>query len=77
MMSSGLLGADSIIFDLEDAVAPDQKDAARVWFKQALTAWISADVRGSSASTRWIRALGDGLRGDDSASPCIDHAHQR
>ena len=27
--NGGLLGADSLIFDLEDAVAPDQKDAAR------------------------------------------------
>ncbi|PST34461.1 HpcH/HpaI aldolase/citrate lyase family protein [Enterocloster lavalensis] len=38
MMNGGLLGADSIIFDLEDAVAPDQKDAARDLVKQALTA---------------------------------------
>ena len=38
MRNGGLLGADSIIFDLEDAVAPDQKDAARDLVKQALTA---------------------------------------
>ena len=37
-MNGGLLAADSIIFDLEDAVAPDQKDAARDLVKQALTA---------------------------------------
>ena len=29
VLNGGVLGADSIIFDLEDAVAPDQKDAAR------------------------------------------------
>lgn len=38
LMNGGLLGADSIIFDLEDAVAPDQKDAARELVKNALTA---------------------------------------
>ena len=35
--NGGLLGADSLIFDLEDAVAPDQKDAARELLKNALT----------------------------------------
>lgn len=34
--NGGLLGADSIIFDLEDAVSPDQKDAARELLKHAL-----------------------------------------
>lgn len=34
--NGGLLGADSLIFDLEDAVAPDQKDAARELLKNAL-----------------------------------------
>lgn len=38
LMNGGLLGADSIILDLEDAVAPDQKDAARELVKNALTA---------------------------------------
>ena len=36
IMNGVLLGADSIIFDLEDAVAPDQKDAARIRVKSAL-----------------------------------------
>ena len=36
IMNGGILGADSIIFDLEDAVAPDQKDAARELVKNAL-----------------------------------------
>lgn len=34
----GLLGADSLIFDLEDAVAPDEKDAARELLHNALGA---------------------------------------
>ena len=29
MTSCGFFGADAIIFDLEDAVSPDEKDAAR------------------------------------------------
>lgn len=36
IMIGGLLGADGIIFDLEDGVAPDQKDAARDLVKSAL-----------------------------------------
>ena len=36
VMNGGVLGADSIIFDLEDAVAPDQKDAARELVRCAL-----------------------------------------
>lgn len=35
--NGGLLGADSLIFDLEDAVSPDEKDAARELLKNALT----------------------------------------
>lgn len=38
IMNGGLLGADSIIFDLEDAVAPDEKDAARELVSKALKA---------------------------------------
>ncbi|WMJ84665.1 HpcH/HpaI aldolase/citrate lyase family protein [Oscillospiraceae bacterium LTW-04] len=34
--NGGLLGADSLIFDLEDAVSPDEKDAARELLKNAL-----------------------------------------
>ena len=36
--NGGLLGADSLIFDLEDAVSPDEKDAARELLKNALAA---------------------------------------
>lgn len=39
MIGNGaLLGADSLIFDLEDAVSPDEKDAARELLKNALGA---------------------------------------
>ena len=33
------LAADAIIFDLEDAVAPDEKPAARALLAQVLTDW--------------------------------------
>ena len=36
--NGGILGSDSIILDLEDAVAPDQKAAARELVKNALVA---------------------------------------
>ena len=36
LVNGGILGSDSIIFDLEDAVAPDQKDAARDLVSSAL-----------------------------------------
>lgn len=37
MTSCGFFGADAIIFDLEDAVSPDEKDAARILVKYAVT----------------------------------------
>ena len=47
-------GADSVIVDLEDAVPPDQKDAARAM----LAAWLSAAkpvvVRINAADTPWF-----------------------
>ena len=36
LMNGGVLGADSIIFDLEDAVSPDEKDAARILVRNAM-----------------------------------------
>ena len=36
ILSGDCLGADAIILDLEDAVAPDQKDAARVLVRNAI-----------------------------------------
>ena len=38
ILNGDSLGADAIILDLEDAVAPDQKDAARVLVRNALKA---------------------------------------
>ena len=47
-------GADRVIIDLEDAVAPDDKNSARA----ALAAWLSKDkpvaVRINSADTDWF-----------------------
>lgn len=37
MTNCGFYGADSIIFDLEDAVAPEEKDAARRLVKHAIS----------------------------------------
>lgn len=36
LINGGQLGADSLIFDLEDAVSPDEKDAARELLKNTL-----------------------------------------
>ena len=36
LINGGNLGADSIIFELEDAVSPDEKDAARILVQHAL-----------------------------------------
>lgn len=36
LINSGCLGADGMIFDLEDAVAPDQKDAARILVRNTM-----------------------------------------
>ena len=37
IMNGEYLGSDSIIFDLEDAVSPDDKDSARDLVRNALT----------------------------------------
>lgn len=37
MVNCGFLGADAIIFDLEDAVSPEEKDAARLLVKYAIS----------------------------------------
>ena len=36
IQNGDVLGADAVIFDLEDAVAPDQKDAARILVRNAM-----------------------------------------
>lgn len=35
LLNAGVFGADSVIFDLEDAVAPNEKDAARILVRNA------------------------------------------
>jgi citrate lyase subunit beta/citryl-CoA lyase len=37
LINGGSLGADAIIFDLEDAVAPEEKDAARILVQHTLS----------------------------------------
>jgi citrate lyase subunit beta/citryl-CoA lyase len=37
LINGGNLGADSVIFDLEDAVSPDEKDAARILVQHTLS----------------------------------------
>ena len=36
LINADVYGADSLILDLEDAIAPDQKDAARILCKHAM-----------------------------------------
>ena len=36
LINAGVLGADGVIFDLEDAVSPDEKDAARVLVRNTI-----------------------------------------
>ena len=55
MTSCGFFGADAIIFDLEDAVSPDEKDAARILVKYAVTNVGAAAARSSYASMRRTR----------------------
>jgi citrate lyase subunit beta / citryl-CoA lyase len=49
----GVFGADGIVLDLEDSVAPDQKDAARVLVRNAI-GWV--DFKGSEKNVR-VNAL--------------------
>jgi citrate lyase subunit beta / citryl-CoA lyase len=39
MTNAGLYGGDGIIFDLEDSVHPDEKDAARILVRNVLCEW--------------------------------------
>lgn len=58
LINGGQLGADSLIFDLEDAVSPDEKDAARELLKIRWNRWILASASESSASTAWTPITG-------------------
>ncbi|WP_028849665.1 HpcH/HpaI aldolase/citrate lyase family protein [Thermocrispum municipale] len=56
-------GADAVVLDLEDAVAPEQKPAAREHVAEWLKAGNSAVVRVNAAGTPWhdddVAAVGD------------------
>lgn len=56
-------GADVVIVDLEDAVAPQAKDAARTLARE----WLIAQRREGAAGQRWVRinALGTPLWRED------------
>lgn len=49
LINGGYLGSDAIIFDLEDAVAPDQKDAARILVRNTMR---YMDLRGCETIVR-------------------------
>lgn len=49
MLNAGLHSADGIIYDLEDSVAPDKKDEARILVRNAL---CQVDLRGAERMVR-------------------------
>ena len=61
MLSAGLYGADALILDLEDSVAPAEKDAARAPVRKALgalgirSAWMVGDTVNDVAAARAVR----------------------
>ena len=55
MTSCGFFGADAVIFDLEDAVSPQEKDAARRLVHYALTNLVLGATEPIIASIRPIR----------------------
>ena len=61
LLSADIHQADAIILDLEDAVAPNQKDAARVLVRRAL---LGLPYRGEEIIIR-INPLGSGFTRDD------------
>lgn len=61
LLNADIYGADALILDLEDAVAPGEKDAARVLVRGALTAY---DYAGCEIIIR-INPLGSGYTLED------------
>ena len=59
IVNGDALGADNVILDLEDAVAPDQKDAARILVRSAIKAIgfknVELTVRINSLDTPYWR----------------------
>jgi citrate lyase subunit beta/citryl-CoA lyase len=68
-------GADVVVFDLEDGVAPDRKDEARELVAGALSttpAWVRVNPAGTAASQAdldAVRGLAAGLRLPKTSSP--------
>ena len=69
MVNAGLHGADGIILDLEDAVAPSQKDAARCVVRNALRV---IDFRGAELMVR----INQGERGLEDLRWLVPHGAQ-
>lgn len=61
IMNADVLGADAVILDLEDAVAPNQKDAARILVRNALK---TMDFAGCEVIVR-INPLSSGMWEED------------
>ena len=61
LLNADIYGADALILDLEDAVAPGEKDAARILVRGALTAY---DYAGCEIIIR-INPLGSGYTEED------------
>ncbi len=70
-------GADAIIIDLEDAVSPDEKSAAR----EATAAWLSADhpvyIRINACDTEWFEEDIALLQGGGVAGVVLPKTEQR
>ncbi|RVV96636.1 CoA ester lyase [Mesobaculum littorinae] len=77
------LPVDAILFDLEDAVAPSEKDAARITLREALAQGgygaRSRIVRVNGAATPWgaadLEAVTD-MAPDAVLVPKVSHAHE-
>ncbi len=61
IINGDVLGSDSVILDLEDAVAPDQKDAARILVRNTLK---NMDFKGCEIIVR-INPLSSGMWQED------------
>lgn len=69
MVNCGFLGADAIIFDLEDAVSPEEKDAARLLVKYAIS---NLELCGCEVIVR-VNAVDTPLFADDLAAILPQH----
>jgi citrate lyase subunit beta/citryl-CoA lyase len=69
LINADVFGSDAVIFDLEDAVSPDEKDAARILVRSALNnmdygeAEIIVRINSIDANGYWMRDL-------DEVIPC-------